>query len=59
MKIGDKVMNIDEVLDSQRNYFKSGVTLDLDFRIEMLKKLYYTIKKYETEINAALKKRSG
>jgi len=52
-------MNIDEVLDSQRNYFKSGVTLDLDFRIEMLKKLYYTIKKYETEINAALKKDLG
>lgn len=30
---------IDEVLELQKEYFKSGETLDLDFRIDMLKKL--------------------
>ena len=45
-------MNIDEVLESQRKYFRSGATLPVEFRIEMLKKLYRAVKKYETEIEA-------
>ncbi len=48
-------MNIDEILAKQKSFFNSGATLDIRFRREMLKKLYRTIKKYENEINAALK----
>lgn len=48
-------MNIDRILESQRSYFQSGATLSVDFRIEMLKRLRGAVKKYETEINAALK----
>lgn len=48
------MMNIDEILEKQRQFFRSGATLPVSFRIEMLKKLYNTIKKYETEICKAL-----
>ncbi len=47
-------MNIDVILESQRKYFRSGATLPVKFRIEMLKKLYDAVKKYETEICEAL-----
>lgn len=49
------MINIDEILEHQRRYFKSGATLPVKFRIEMLKKLHGTVKKYEAEIGAALK----
>ena len=42
------------MLEKQRKYYKSGVTIPVKFRIEQLKKLYATIKKYQTEINDAL-----
>ena len=48
-------MNIDEILNSQKEYFAIGETLNVKFRIQMLKKLYATVKKYQNEINAALK----
>ena len=48
-------MNIDELLESQRKYFRSGATLSVTFRIEMLKKLRDAVKKYEAEIGDALK----
>ena len=38
-------MNIEEILISQRAFFKTGKTLSLDFRIEQLKKLYAAVKK--------------
>lgn len=47
-------MNIDEILESQRRFYQSGATLPVKFRIQMLKKLYDTVKKYETEIGKAL-----
>ncbi len=47
--------NIDNILDSQRNFFRSGVTLPVSFRIEMLRKLRGAVKKYEDEIAEALK----
>lgn len=47
------------VLERQRNYYKSGVTIPVDFRINQLKKLYKTIKKYENEVNEALRKDLG
>lgn len=48
------IQNIDEIIESQRKFFQSGATLSVKFRIEMLKKLYNAIKKYETEIGNAL-----
>ena len=38
----------------QREYYNSGETIPVKFRIENLKKLYDTVKKYENEINDAL-----
>lgn len=45
---------ISHLLDRQRAYYKSGATIPVKFRIEQLKKLYATIKKYETEVKDAL-----
>ena len=46
--------NIDTILESQKKFFASGATLPISFRIEMLKRLYNSVKKHETEIEAAL-----
>lgn len=46
--------NIKEILESQSAFFRSGATLSVDLRINMLKKLYQTVKKYEKEVEAAL-----
>ena len=46
--------NIDVILEEQRKCFASGVTLSVDFRIKMLKKLYTAVKKREKEIENAL-----
>ncbi len=48
-------MEITEVLAAQRAFFQSGATLDAEYRIRQLKKLYAAIQKYEPEINAALR----
>ena len=45
---------IASMLEKQRKYYKTGVTIPVKFRIEQLKKLYATVKKYQTEINDAL-----
>lgn len=45
---------IQSLLEKQRIYYKSGVTIPVKFRIEQLKKLYATVKKYENEVNDAL-----
>jgi len=45
---------IQALLETQRTYYKSGITIPVAFRIEQLKKLYTAVKKYETEINNAL-----
>ena len=50
---------ISSLLENQRKYYKSGVTIPVKFRIEQLKKLYDAVKKYETEINEALKSDLG
>ena len=47
-------MNIHETLEKQRKYFNSGATLQIEFRVAMLKRLYAMIKKYEAEIEDAL-----
>ena len=46
---------IKSLLDSQRTFYKSGATLPVDFRMRQLKKLYAAVRKYEKEINSALK----
>lgn len=45
---------IQVLLEKQRNYYNSGVTISVKFRIEQLKKLYTAVKKYENEIGEAL-----
>lgn len=42
------------ILKAQREYHQSGATLPVKFRIAQLKRLYGAVKKYESEINAAL-----
>ena len=45
---------IKSLLEKQRTYYRSGATIPVKFRIEQLKKLYATVKKYQDEINDAL-----
>ena len=45
---------IQSLLEAQRAYYRSGVTIPVRFRVEQLKKLYAAVKKYRNEINAAL-----
>ena len=52
-------MEITEILERQRRYFRTGVTLDIDFRILQLKKLYSAVKRHEKDIAEALKKDLG
>ncbi len=52
-------MNIDHILNSQRIFFQSGETLPVDFRKQMLKKLYRAIQTHENEIKYALKEDLG
>lgn len=46
---------IQTLLEKQKTYYKSGVTIPVDFRIKQLKKLYQTVKKYQDEVNDALR----
>ena len=48
-------MEMEQILQSQREHFNSGATLPVSFRVEMLKKLRRSILAHESEINAALK----
>ena len=45
---------IQDLLKKQRAYYNSGATIPVKFRIEQLKKLYATVKKYQKEVNDAL-----
>jgi len=47
------------ILEKQRTYYKSGTTIPVRFRLQQLKKLYSTVRKYEPEINEALKSDLG
>ncbi len=48
-------MNTDTIFTKQREFFRSGKTVDISFRRDMLKKLYSAIKERESDILAALK----
>lgn len=50
---------IHNIVESQYEYFKSGETLDISFRISQLKKLKNAVIKYEKEIEEALYKDLG
>lgn len=45
---------IEALVKEQKKYFESGKTLDIKYRLNNLRKLKETIKKYEKEIAAAL-----
>ncbi len=47
--------NIDEILKKQRDFFASGATIPLNFRKDMLKRLYDAINKNRDAICGALK----
>lgn len=47
------------IVDGQRNFFLTGNTLDVEFRIQSLQKLKSFILKYESEIHAAIQKDLG
>ncbi|MBQ8728297.1 MAG: aldehyde dehydrogenase [Oscillospiraceae bacterium] len=49
------ITEIQNLLEKQREYYRTGVTIPVNFRIKQLKKLYAIVKKYEKEINDALK----
>ena len=53
------VNRISNILKSQRDFFQSGATLPVSFRISMLKKLAVAVKAHEQEIADALKKDLG
>ncbi len=47
-------LTIQTMLERQRTYFQTGATLPVRFRVEMLKKLYNSIKVHEQDITDAL-----
>jgi len=47
-------MDIDKLLLAQKAFFQSGATLDINFRIRQLKKLYDAVKSRQQQINDAL-----
>ena len=50
---------IDVILEQQKQFFRSGATLSVESRVEMLKKLYDTIKANKKEIAIALQQDLG
>ncbi|MBE5796677.1 MAG: aldehyde dehydrogenase [Clostridiales bacterium] len=46
---------IDQLLESQRQYFASGATLPVSFRLQMLGKLYRAVRQHREEIAEALR----
>ena len=50
---------IENLLVRQRTLYSSGTTIPVDFRIKQLKKLYSAVKKYQSEINDALREDIG
>ena len=50
---------ITNILEKQRAFYIAGGTLSVKHRIDNLKKLYQAVKKYEREINEALKSDLG
>ena len=47
-------MNIHEIVEAQRKFFRTGATLPVSFRVEMLRKLRDAVDRYEDGITKAL-----
>ena len=50
------INNAQKVIESQRDFFQTQTTKDINFRLENLKKLKKAILKYEPKLNESLKK---
>ena len=50
---------VHEIVEAQREFFRSGVTLDVNWRIEQLKKLRATVQSHEAQILRALNEDLG
>jgi aldehyde dehydrogenase (NAD+) len=48
--------DIREIVEKQRTFFHKGITLDVDYRMDALKKLHKAINMHESDIMEALKK---
>lgn len=55
----DMSIRLDELLQKQKDYFRTGETRDIEFRISKLKRLKKAIKIYEQKILEALRKDLG
>ena len=51
----EKEKTISEIVETSKNVFNSNITKNINYRIDILKKLKLVIKKYEEEIYEALK----
>ena len=52
-------MDIKQIIELQQQFFKSGKTLDINFRLQTLKTIENAIKQYEPKIMEALKQDLG
>lgn len=52
-------IEINQIVETQRNFFCTGVTLDVNYRLHALAKLKTYIQTHETEINEAIRKDLG
>lgn len=55
----DMNIRLDELLQKQKDYFRTGETRDIEFRISKLKRLKKSIKIYEQKVLEALRKDLG
>ena len=55
----DMNIRLDELLQKQKDYFRTGETRDIEFRISKLKRLKKAIKIYEQKVLDALKEDLG
>ena len=46
----ERSVNIHEIVEAQRRFFRTGATLPVSFRVEMLKKLRDAVDRYEDRI---------
>ena len=56
---GVDVMLVENIIKEHKDFFLSNKTLDINFRIEQLKKLKISLKAYENKLTRALKKDLG
>lgn len=55
MAVMEEKIAVQDILNKQKKFFKTGATLDVEYRIKQLNKLYSVIKEHEDELNVALR----